>query len=219
MLGVNLARKARMLYGAAHAPSEIFSTCDWRIVVSPIIPWISRPVTILLMRDLGVLFIHFIATLARLLGPGGARSIVAESLLLKHQLLILNRSRRRSPNLSVTDRILAGLMALLVRPTRLLWSAIVLKPSTLLGLHQALSRRKYRMLFSPNGRRKPGTKGPSAELIHAVVDMKQRIPAGAVPESPSRSPWRSTFKSTKTLFGGFSPITAGRDRAPGVPPG
>ena len=126
------------------------------------------------MRDLVVLFIHFIATLARLLGPGGARSIVAESLLLKHQLLILNRSRRRSPNLSMTDRTLAGLMALLVRPTRLLRSSIVLKPSTLLGLHQALSQRKYRMLFSPNRRRKPGPKGPSAELIHAIVDMKQR---------------------------------------------
>jgi len=82
------------------------------------------------MRDLVVLFIHFIATLARLLGPGGARSIVAESLLLKDQLLILNRSRDRSPNLCTSDRILAGLMALLVRPTRLLRSAIVLKPST-----------------------------------------------------------------------------------------
>src|ERR1700726_1286949 len=49
------------------------------------------------MRHLAVLFIHFIATLARLLGPGGVRSLVAESLLLKHQLLILNRSRKRSP--------------------------------------------------------------------------------------------------------------------------
>jgi hypothetical protein len=29
------------------------------------------------MRDLVVLFIHFIASLARLLGPGGARSLVA----------------------------------------------------------------------------------------------------------------------------------------------
>jgi len=29
-----------------------------------------------------LLFIHFIATLARLLGPGGVRSIVAESLIL-----------------------------------------------------------------------------------------------------------------------------------------
>src|SRR6266436_1372563 len=32
------------------------------------------------MHDVVVLFIHFIATLARLLGPGGVRSIVAESL-------------------------------------------------------------------------------------------------------------------------------------------
>jgi hypothetical protein len=30
------------------------------------------------------------------------------------------------------------------------------------------------MLFSPNRRPKPGPKGPSAELIHAVVEMKQR---------------------------------------------
>jgi putative transposase len=85
------------------------------------------------MRNLAVLCIQFVATLARLLGPGGVRSIVAESLLLKHQLLIVNRSRKRSPNLRASDRILAGLLALWVRPTRLLRSAIVLKPSTLLA--------------------------------------------------------------------------------------
>ena len=120
------------------------------------------------MSNLVILFIHFIATLARLLGPGGVRSIVAESLIVKHQLLIVNRSRQRSPNLCTSDRILAGLIALLVRPTRLLRSAIVLKPSTLLGigLHKALSKQKYRVLFSPNRRR--GPKGPSAELIRAV---------------------------------------------------
>ena len=100
------------------------------------------------MRDLVVLFIHFIATLARLLRPGGVRSIVAESLLLKHQLLILNRSRQPAPNLSASDRILAGWLTLSLRPTRLLRSAIVLKPSTLLGLHQAMCKQKYRMLFS-----------------------------------------------------------------------
>ena len=60
------------------------------------------------MRNLVVLFNHFIATMARLLEPGGVRSLVAESLLLKHQLLIVNRSRQRSPNLSASDRILAG---------------------------------------------------------------------------------------------------------------
>ena len=111
------------------------------------------------MRDLVVLFIHFIATLARWLRPGGARSIVAESLLLKHQLLILNRSRQRAPNLSASDRILAGWLALWLRPTRRLRSAMVLKPSTLLGLHPAMCKRKYRRLFSSHHNRKPGPKG------------------------------------------------------------
>ena len=58
------------------------------------------------MRHLVVLIIHLIAILAQLLEPGGVRSLVAESLQLKHQLLIVNRSRQRSPNLSSGDRIL-----------------------------------------------------------------------------------------------------------------
>src|SRR6516165_2203242 len=157
--------KARAILGR-HSFHHLFfgsqaRACDWRIVISPKIPQDSPSCYDSVMRDLVVLFIHLIATLARLLGPGGARSIVAESLLLKHQLLMVNRPRHRSPNLCASDRILAGLMALLVRPTRLLRSAIVLKPSTLLGLHKALSQQKYRMLFSPNRRRKPGPKGPS----------------------------------------------------------
>ena len=39
------------------------------------------------MGNLVILSIHFMATLARLLGPGGVRSLVAESLILKHQLV------------------------------------------------------------------------------------------------------------------------------------
>ncbi len=66
-------------------------------------------------------------------------------------------------------------------PTRLLRSVIVLKPSTLLAFHKALSKRKYRKLFSPNRLRKPGPKGPRAELIHAVVEMKQRNPNWGCP--------------------------------------
>ena len=91
------------------------------------------------MRDLAVLFLHLLATVARLAGPGGARSVVAESVLVKHQLLILNRSRKRSPNLRFSDRMVAGVCALLMRPRRLIRSAIVLKPSTLLSLHRALT--------------------------------------------------------------------------------
>src|SRR5688572_8920691 len=119
------------------------------------------------MRDLVILFVYVIATLARLLGPGGIHAVVAESVLIKQQLLILNRSRQRSPNLRSSDRLVAGLCALLIRPTRLIRSAIILRPSTLLHLYRILRNRKYQLLFSTKGRRKPGPKGPSRELIEA----------------------------------------------------
>ncbi len=44
-----------------------------------------------------------------------------------------------------------------------------------------MSKQKYRMLFSPNRRRKPGPKGPSVELVRAVVEMKQRNPSWGCP--------------------------------------
>jgi hypothetical protein len=107
--------------------------------------------------------------------------VVAESMLVKHQLLILNRSRNRAPNLRLADRIVAGVCALLIRPGRLIRSAIVLKPSTLLRLHRALTTRKYRRLFSSKVRKKPGPKGPTQEVMADVVDMKQRNPTWGCP--------------------------------------
>ena len=133
------------------------------------------------MGDLAIFFVHLLVTLARLAGPGGVRSVVAESVLVKHQLVILNRSRRRAPPLRISDRLVAGLCTLLIRPIRLVHSAIVLKPSTLLHFHQALKKRKYRLLFSPRSRHKPGPKGPAQELIDAVVQMKQRNPTWGCP--------------------------------------
>jgi len=133
------------------------------------------------MRFIVILLVHLFVTLARLTRPGSVRSVVAESVLVKHQLLVLNRSRQRSPNLRVSDRIVAGLCALFIRPGRLIRSAIVLKPSTLLRLHRALKDRKYRLLFSSKSRKKPGPKGPSHEVIAAVVQMKQRNPTWGCP--------------------------------------
>jgi hypothetical protein len=57
-----------------------------------------------------------LTTLAKLLGPGGARAIVADSLLMKQQLLIINRSRRRAPNLTPIDRMLLGFWSLFLNP-------------------------------------------------------------------------------------------------------
>lgn len=43
------------------------------------------------MRELAALFIHLITTIGKLIGPGGVFAVIAESLLVKHQLIILNR--------------------------------------------------------------------------------------------------------------------------------
>ena len=126
------------------------------------------------MRDIFTLFLHAIVIIIRLAQPGGLRSVVAESILMRHQVLILNRGRKRAPNLRASDRIIAGLCTLLMRPARVLRSAVVLKPSTLLHFHKMLTKQKYRLLFPPNRICRPGPKGPARELIHAVVEMKRR---------------------------------------------
>ena len=53
------------------------------------------------MRDFLILLVHVIVTVARLARPGGLRSVIAESALFRHQLLVLNRGRKRAPNLRV----------------------------------------------------------------------------------------------------------------------
>src|SRR5215471_5405898 len=128
------------------------------------------------MYDILALFLHLIVTVVRLMKPGGLRAVVAESVLTRHQILILNRSRKRAPNLRVSDRIIAGLCTLLMHPSRVLRCGMVLKPSTLLHFHHLLTKRKYRMLFSSKQGRRPGAKGPAKELIDAVVELKRRNP-------------------------------------------
>jgi putative transposase len=128
------------------------------------------------MREIFILVAHLVATLAKLGTRGGLGAVAAESLAVKHQLLIMKRAQRRAPNLTSWDRLLLGVCALLVSPKRLSKMAVILKPSTLLCFHHALVKRKYRLLYSPRKRRRPGPKGPSKELIGVVIEMKRRNP-------------------------------------------
>ena len=63
-----------------------------------------------------LLAIHLLVTVAKLLLPGGVRALAAESLLLKHQLVISNRCRQRAPNLTTLDRFALGLATQFVSP-------------------------------------------------------------------------------------------------------
>jgi hypothetical protein len=133
------------------------------------------------MKDIFFLLFNLLTTLAKLLRPGGGRAVIAENLLLKQQLIIHNRSRQRAPNLSTQDRALLGFWSLFLDPRRIARIAIIIKPSTLLRFHAAMKKRKYRLLYSRCDGRKPGPKGPSKEVIKAIVEMKHRNPRYGCP--------------------------------------
>ena len=134
------------------------------------------------MRDLLLALLHLAVVTAKLCGSGGVRAVMAENLLLKQQLLVLRRARKRAPNLTSSDRLLFGFWSIFLTAGRIRKVAIALQPSTLLAFHQALVRRKYRRLFSlmPHPK-KPGPKGPSDALIQAIVELKSRNPRFGCP--------------------------------------
>jgi hypothetical protein len=90
------------------------------------------------MKDILLLTVHLITLLIRLRQPNGWKTVAAENLILKQQLLIIRRSRGKAPNLKTTDRFIFGWLAMLLSPKRLIRSAVVIKPSTLLKFHKAL---------------------------------------------------------------------------------
>ncbi len=135
-----------------------------------------------MMRSLLILLVHALTTFARRLGPGGIKAVLAENLLLKQQLLLVHRSRRRAPALLPADRFVLGWLSLFDAHRRLRRAAVVIKPSTLLRLHRALIKRKYCLLFSSfRHGDKPGPPGPSAELVRAIVAIKERHPRYGCP--------------------------------------
>ena len=117
------------------------------------------------MRELFIFVAHFLVTLAKLMRPGGVRSVAAESLLLKHQLIILNRSQKRAPNLTPWDRLLMGFTAGFVCPKRLSKIAVNPKAQTCLRFHQAFIRLKYYLLLF-------AAKASSA-LVHRLLVTRQ----------------------------------------------
>ena len=97
------------------------------------------------MKEILITLLHLAVTTAKLCGPGGARAVIAENLLLKQQLIVLRRARQRARNLTLSDRLFCGVGSLFLSPGRIRKVAIAVR---LLAFHQALVRGKYRRLFS-----------------------------------------------------------------------
>src|SRR5258708_1184431 len=114
--------------GLVRAKIDAYGCCGGRIrsvtqLACPVQPSsTSGHGTVCSMRELLILAVHLLVTCAKLLRSGrsgGSRAVAAESLLLKRQLLISNRSRQRAPNLTTLDRFVLGLTTLFVNPRRI----------------------------------------------------------------------------------------------------
>ena len=133
------------------------------------------------MNLLFMLLAHVLRDVAILLRPGGCRSLIAENLLLKQQLLVLNRARRRAPNLPRIQRLFLAFWGQFLKRSRIRRVAITIRPATLFRIHATFVRKKYRDLFSSHPRRKPGPKGPSPQVIQAILELKRRNPRCGCP--------------------------------------
>jgi len=61
------------------------------------------------MLEIIELLTYYLVTLIKLLKPGGVKQVMAESIAMKHQLVVMNRVRKRSPALVTRDRLLFSL--------------------------------------------------------------------------------------------------------------
>jgi putative transposase len=128
------------------------------------------------MRVLLELLVDLMGVTIGMVRPGGIKAVVAENLILKQQILLLNRPRKRCPNLSNLHRFIFATLCQFIRRSRISRVSVAFQPSTLIAIHRHFTKRKYRQLFASKPKKKPGPKGPVPEIVKAVVDFKRFNP-------------------------------------------
>ena len=133
------------------------------------------------MKDLLILLIHLPTTIARFIGAGGAKAVVADNLIDEAAAPGDESNPETRTQAYTLDRFLLGFWSLFLSRRHIQRTAVILRPSTLLKFHCILKQRKYRQLYSATHNGKPGPKGPSAELIQAIVELTRRNPRFGCP--------------------------------------
>jgi hypothetical protein len=117
------------------------------------------------MRNLLLALLHLAVVTVKLCGAGGVRAVIAENLLLKHQLIVLRRARKRAPNLTSSDRLLCGFWSIFLSPgpdMKTICGGAFADPAAFNG--------KVKVLFLGIGAAEgPGTKTFSEALTKASV--------------------------------------------------
>jgi hypothetical protein len=92
------------------------------------------------MKDLLVHLAHRLTAVAKLPGTGGARGIVADSLLMKQQRLI-SRSRRRAPTRAALDGFPLVFWSLLFNPHRIQRAAVIFSALDTIEISRSTQKR------------------------------------------------------------------------------
>lgn len=79
------------------------------------------------MKTLLRQLLWLVTALLKQVGPGGGKRAAAEIVLLKQQLQVLSRNRRRAPNLTVADRFAFAFNSLWIQPRRLIVADFLLR--------------------------------------------------------------------------------------------
>ena len=127
------------------------------------------------MRDVIYLLYHLLTTLAKLIRPDGSRTVIAVNPLLMQQLIIHSRSRQRARIFQPRIVHYPVFGRYFLNPKRIVRAAIIIKPSTLLRLHSALEKRKYRQLYSPSGGRKPDPSNHGPSWLNTIGHAKDSL--------------------------------------------
>lgn len=99
------------------------------------------------MQTVLISLVHVLAALTKLFRLGNAKVLATENLALRHQLIVMGRTRERAPNLTAANRVVPGVCTLLIPSKRMTRIAVVVRPSTLLRIHRLLVQRPLACQF------------------------------------------------------------------------
>ena len=80
---------------------------------------------LMIVRLLFHLVAGFLRAIGQFDGRGLVKQAIAENLLLRHQLMFLNRSKKQEPQVSRWDRLYLGFMGAFLRPRRMIRIGLV----------------------------------------------------------------------------------------------
>ncbi|MBT5927943.1 MAG: hypothetical protein HOH33_15130 [Verrucomicrobia bacterium] len=103
------------------------------------------------MNELFMVVGHLLHVIARLMRPGGTRTLIAENLLLKQQMVVLNRGRSRAPNVPSVQKLILGFLSSLIPKRRLTKASVSVLPLTTVKLASFDQRMNFSNRHSVGG--------------------------------------------------------------------